>query len=91
MKQTQILYETKRAQQKGMTLPEWISEKLPRDFLIALIDNLIKTCDALDVKTDTLSAGNNTFSPDREYIELSDNKIHLLSAVHWAASRRSFD
>jgi hypothetical protein len=89
MKQSQLLYETKRAKKRGLTLAQLLEEKIPSDPLAIMIDRLISVCDRLDIKTDTLSDGQNAFHPDREYIALSQEKIRLLSAVQDAVSKRN--
>lgn len=84
MRPSQVEYETKRAVKKGMSLVEWITQKQQRDPLPPLIDRFINVCNELDFHTDYLSPGGGTFSPDRKFIELSNQKITLLNALHAA-------
>jgi hypothetical protein len=81
MKPVQIQYEINRADKKGQTLLEWIAQKQPRDLLPQLIDRFIDVCSKYDRKVDVLNPGGGSFSPDREFMDLSNEKMRLLHLV----------
>ncbi|MBR0882379.1 hypothetical protein ABIF65_003322 [Bradyrhizobium japonicum] len=88
MKPSQLRYETRRADKAGMSLQNWLMKKAPADSLASLIDSFISTCDKLDQKTDALSGNRNHFSPDSEYLTLTQTKIEQLKEIDFRTRNR---
>ncbi|ESY56616.1 MULTISPECIES: hypothetical protein [unclassified Mesorhizobium] len=78
---TKRRYEERRAEAKGMTIQEWLTQKLPTDPVIGLVDSFLEACDKFDQHMDRLSDHNRNFTPDRTWYLLGERRAQLLTRI----------
>jgi hypothetical protein len=78
---TKRRYEEGRAAAKGMTIEEWLIQKLPKDPVVGLVDSFLKACGEFDQHLDRLVDHNRNFTPDRTLYRLGERRAQLLTRI----------
>jgi hypothetical protein len=87
LKPSQIAYEQKRAAKAGISLLQWFENKMPKDVLPSLIEDVIKACDEQESYFDTLGVSGE-IRADSKLTRLIRSRVTSLEALKRALNRK---
>jgi len=87
LRPSQLVYEQSRAEKVGLSLREWLEAKIPKDALVAIIDEVIRACDDHETHFDKLGVSGN-IPVDAKLKQLTRRRMNALTALRRAVQGR---